>query len=440
MLLPASFRGVPFAVTASETSGGRRIALHQYPGRDKPWAEDMGRSARRFRFQGFVLDGDVKFGGLPVVLQRATLVRAIEKKGAGTLTHPTLGVLKVCVERASISEALDARNRSDIEIEFVEAGEKLFPGKDKLSTAANNLLGKIQKVASVALKAAAAIEGVAAIASTLGINPLRSSSTAGAAMWKQQVDRLARDATALTRLVAQLPGEFGRFNSGGNAGVGGSNDSPYAETTTVSDLVDVASASRTAVLNASSAFADAVDTADLTNAVGIPPAVFTMIDALASACADPADAIRLMVGVIRLSLEPQARSQAPAFSTLVARAAVAALTDAVGQYQPWSADDAAARIAAIGPVLEDLALEAADAGNDASFAALLDCRASIVNDLRDRGATLPQIRTFGFGAPLPALALAQIIYSDPTRADQLVTQIAPPHPLFLPTQFQALAS
>jgi len=437
MLLPASFRGVPFAVTESETAGGRRIALHQYPGRDKPWAEDMGRSARRFRFRGFVLDGDVKFAGLPVELQRATLVQAIEKKGSGVLTHPTLGVLKVCVERASISEALDASNRSDIELEFIE---QLFPGKDKLSTAANSLLGKIQKVASIALKAAAVIEGVAAIASTLGLNPFRSAATAGARIWQQQIDRLAGDATALTRLVAQMPGEFGRFNAGGNAGVVGVNTSPYSDTTTVGELIPIASAGRVAVQTATAAFVAAVEIADLSDAQGVPPAILAMIDALSGACADPADAIRLMVSIIAWSLQSQAMSQAPALSVIIARAAAAALTDAVGQYQPASADDASARIATLGPVLESLALQAADAGEDESFAALLDCRASIVEDLRARGATLPQVRTFTFGAPLPALAIAQNIYGDPGRADQLVTQVAPPHPLFLPPQFQALAS
>ena len=47
MLNQASFRGVPFAVYGGDARFGRRLALHEYPGRDKPYIEDMGRSTRR---------------------------------------------------------------------------------------------------------------------------------------------------------------------------------------------------------------------------------------------------------------------------------------------------------------------------------------------------------------------------------------------------------
>jgi hypothetical protein len=80
-LAPASFRGVQFAVTQTDFIGGRRQALHQYPGKDTPWAEDMGRAARRFRLRGFVLDGSVKLGGSSIAMQRSQLIAACEKKG-----------------------------------------------------------------------------------------------------------------------------------------------------------------------------------------------------------------------------------------------------------------------------------------------------------------------------------------------------------------------
>ena len=69
-LSPASFRGAQFAVTNSETSGGRRIVVHQYPGRNTPWAEDMGRGVRRFRLTGFILNGDMLLGGATIGVPR----------------------------------------------------------------------------------------------------------------------------------------------------------------------------------------------------------------------------------------------------------------------------------------------------------------------------------------------------------------------------------
>src|ERR1700712_2593538 len=88
-LLPASFRGVPFAVSATSEQFGRRIASHVYPGRDLPWAEDMGRAPRGFRIPGFIRDNDrVSLGG-PIAAQRLLLTGAAEKSGSGLLTHPT---------------------------------------------------------------------------------------------------------------------------------------------------------------------------------------------------------------------------------------------------------------------------------------------------------------------------------------------------------------
>jgi prophage DNA circulation protein len=44
-----------------------------------------------------------------------------------------------------------------------------------------------------------------------------------------------------------------------------------------------------------------------------------------------------------------------------------------------------------------------------------------------------------FAGSLPALVLAHRIYDDAGRADQLVQQVQPVHPLFMPQSFQALA-
>lgn len=40
-LRDASFRGVPFSVDDDDASFGRRVQLHEYPKRDKPYTEDL---------------------------------------------------------------------------------------------------------------------------------------------------------------------------------------------------------------------------------------------------------------------------------------------------------------------------------------------------------------------------------------------------------------
>lgn len=42
-LQPASFRGVAFKVDGDDLQIGRRTVVHEYPGRDTPSVEDMGR-------------------------------------------------------------------------------------------------------------------------------------------------------------------------------------------------------------------------------------------------------------------------------------------------------------------------------------------------------------------------------------------------------------
>ena len=432
MLLPASFRGVPFAVTNTDFLGGRRLAIHQYPGRETSWPEDMGKAVRRLRLRGFVVADDRKILAGDVGSQREALIAAFEKPGPGALVHPTLGALSVKVERGSVSEELDAERRSTVEIEFIEAGERVFP---ELSSS-SNLAGS----AGRKLKKALSNDAIAAISTAVLLGTGRLDAVTAITAWAAKVTGLSFDATALHRLAALLIGSFGRFSGGGNAGINGRNLSPYPAGSTVGDLVPAASARRTAVLDAADAAIAAVTNADLAAAVDVPVAVTAMIDALASACADPADVIRLMLALITAALDGLSTAMTDAISAMVIRAAAAALTTAVAAYQPQSADDAARRITAIAGALETLATIAADAGEDASYAALRECRAAIVQDLRARGATLARIRTFTFGQALPALALAQKIYGDAARADQLVTQVAPPHPLFMPPQFEALAS
>ena len=438
-IMPASFRGVKFAVSETETSGGQRIALHQYPGRNDPWAEPMGRAVRRFRLSGFVLDGDLLLGGATIAMQRAALIAACEQVGPGTLVHPTLGSLNVVLERFSIGEDLGAGKSSTVTIECIESGKQIFPAvavdqqgiataAAKMKTAATvNALSKLRKKITSMLNA-------------LNSGGKLADVLTEVTKWTSLVFMLSADATALYRLSSVLSGSYGRFAAGGNSGLTGSNPTAYSASTTVDDLVAVASASRVAVANASTALkADAVAlTAD--SLATIPADIIALIDALAAACADPSDAIRLMLEIIAFAAPGYATPMAVPVSTMIVRAAAAALATAVASYQPQSSDDAAEKISFIAPVLDGLATAAADAGDDESYDALSACRVAIVNELRAKGATLPQIRTFAFGQTLPALALAQAIYGDPTRADQLLTQVNPPNPLFMPTSFQALAA
>lgn len=117
----ASFRGVYFEVEDSDIGVGRRVQLHEYPQRDKPYAEDIGRAARRFEVNGFVIGKDY-------VEQANRLLDAIETAGPGELIHPWLGALKVTVADVSRFRFDSGLGKASFQLSVVESGELVFPG------------------------------------------------------------------------------------------------------------------------------------------------------------------------------------------------------------------------------------------------------------------------------------------------------------------------
>jgi len=120
-LQDASLRGVPFKVDEDEATFGRRVQVHEYPNRDKPWAEDLGRATRRFSVQAYLI-GDDYFE------QRNRLIEAIEKPGSCTLVHPYYGEMTVVVDDAvRISHSQNEGRMCRVSFSFIESGELSFP-------------------------------------------------------------------------------------------------------------------------------------------------------------------------------------------------------------------------------------------------------------------------------------------------------------------------
>ncbi|RVU74723.1 DNA circularization protein [Pantoea dispersa] len=120
-LQDASLRGVPFKVDEDEASFGRRVQIHEYPNRDKPWAEDMGRATRRFSVQAYLV-GDDYFE------QRNRLIEAVEKPGSCTLVHPFYGEMTVTVtDEVRVSHTKDEGRMCRVSFSFIESGELSFP-------------------------------------------------------------------------------------------------------------------------------------------------------------------------------------------------------------------------------------------------------------------------------------------------------------------------
>ena len=115
----ASFRGVPFEVTSSNLSIGRRTQTFEYPQRDDPFTEDMGRSKRTIRITAFVV-------GYDYIARMKRLIAACEKPGSGRLIHPWLGSMEVTPTELS-APVFESNRVASVSLTFVESGKLQYP-------------------------------------------------------------------------------------------------------------------------------------------------------------------------------------------------------------------------------------------------------------------------------------------------------------------------
>ncbi len=100
------------------------------------------------------------------------------------------------------------------------------------------------------------------------------------------------------------------------------------------------------------------------------------------------------------------------------------------------ADDYLSRMNAAFDPAEDAAAEDED---QTAFRAIVALHAAVANDLATRGRPLPRMVSFSFAKRLPALNLANRLYGDASRSDELVDENRVVHPLFMPADGRALS-
>jgi len=115
-LVPASYGGARFHVEQQGRSGGRRVVLHEYPKRNTPFAEDMGRTAFRYQMTGYIIGPSYHEG-------KRSLMTALDNQAGATLVDPYIGEPKKCIcERYSVSETRERGGYCAFEMTFVELG------------------------------------------------------------------------------------------------------------------------------------------------------------------------------------------------------------------------------------------------------------------------------------------------------------------------------
>lgn len=428
-LQPGSFRGVPFLIDAAHTQVGRRVALHEYPLQDKPWAEDLGRRARRFEVDCLVLGADY-------MTARDALMTALEQNGAGTLVHPYYGTRSVVVvDAVTVDESMREGGMARLRIPFAESGEMLQPSTSTDTSAVVNGAAAGAQQAVVAdfaggfsVSPAPAWVGASALDDLTGL-------TTRLAQIRDSIPGIPDSVTAFNTLLQgfsntlqaliETPFDLGAGIMGLVIGVGTLVQQPLDALGLYSQLGSFGS-----VTNAPSAATPARAQAANNHAalVALVRGLATA-NAAATTAAVPAQT-QTIVQPASLGASGAAASGATSTPVLIdASDADATLLSTATTITGYATSNAAATARdAVTDLIDTLCLTAADD----VYTALRDLRAAVVSDLNARMAVLPSLETLVLPRTTPALVLAWRLYADAKRDAEVIGRNAVVNPGFVP--------
>jgi prophage DNA circulation protein len=381
-LLPASFRGVEFSVTRSNAAFGRRVVVHEYPMRDTPYVEDLGRRARVMRVDAIILGDDYR-------VRRDALIEAIEQSGPGKLVHPFYGELTVSLDDspASIDESTDQGGSAYISFTVIESGQARFPA----ATAATS----DQVAAKADAAATTAGEGVE---DGLSIAGLPAFATASAV---EQLDRGLRLVE-----VALSAATSGDFRSAALGLISGLRPDLLSLLSSPSNLI---ARMRNVFETARSAFAPADGLTAFVRAAQEYTAVTLPLV--------PTTPQRVRERTTCVQLEDMVRT------LTVCQAAVCSARVVFPDYTTAieTRDNLVGEIDRVSDVTTD----------DRLHQSLADLRAAVVRDINQRAATLARVVEFKPEATMPALVVAYRLYDAADRDGEIIDRNRIAHPGFV---------
>lgn len=416
----ASFRSIPFLTESYGGEHGRRWADHEYPGRDVPYAEDMGRSQRVWRFTGYLI-GD----NYPMI--RTLLVAACELPGAGPLVHPTIGAVQVVCRKIEHTEERTRGRYVAMQFEFAEAGQLVNP-------AGLSLPGSILAAAALPL------------GQVLQDSFLGSFLTTGGGPWLATAaqGQIVSLGASLQQMRLPAPGvDQGPLN--------------LAISTLIGDSAALA-------IN-TPALARAVDSAfsAFTNAGAATPVVTSMLQFAAPSPTLPQSAgsgsLFMAPSVALSQVEADSRTSnvinnpgvtpvvdrrrinTVAFETYVRGLALREVGYAMPGVAFSNYDDAIALLNTTADIFIQLETVVANLGDDETYAALANVRALITQLILAEAASLTPLIYYRImqETPTNSLALAWRLYQDSSRDLEVADRTDARNPAFLPFSGRVLA-
>ena len=409
-LRTASYRGAHFWVERDQVETGRRLVVHEFPLRDAPYVEDMGRSANKVQVTAYVV-GDGAGG------EASTLRRACEAGGAASLVLPLERFTAHC-QKCSRDFTKDKLGYVAFSLDFVLEGGGAAPFP-------TSFLARMAAVAVPPLAAAAISQlrsGYAALGHAAWVSAEASdeiSAIAGA------IDAARLDVTLVpaagTRLAAAIRDTIRLAPSLAQSG-----ESPdrwrsrdFMARARVADPGVIAERifEHTTALQAS----------------GPPDDVVRALEPLTAW--DQGATPRATARRSRSAARAWANRQALARVTRLA--AIAATVVALTEREYADRRTAIQARADIAELIDREMLDLAGPEHHAAHVALAELRRRAIDYLSRALIDLAPIRIVESGAVLPSLYWSQVMYGSADRAGELARLNGTFHPGFMPQRFEA---
>lgn len=386
-LRPATFRGVAFQVESGGIGAGRRVQVHEYPQRDKPYAEDLGRAARKFRVQGFVVGRDY-------IDQANKLLAALETAGPGQLVHPWHGTLNVTLDEPASLDYDMALGVAKVSMSFVEAGELVFPAAGAATqTGSRTAASKIEDAAVRVFEKKFSVKGMPQFVRDMAGNNIAKAVTALTA--NAGLASLLGYAGQATSIVSRATALY---------------SNPLGLAQTLAGFIGLSGPLSTGLLV-------------FRSGTQLYSAITGLLRVVGGPSLNPAP----YAGVYTLQ-RAQADANQDAIMDLTRQMTLAQAVGLSGDLQATVYDDVAALR---GSLVAALDAEAFVAGDDA-FAALQDARAAVYADLTTRSRDSARLVTYTPPTTLPALVTAYDRYEDALRDAEIVERNKIARPGFVP--------
>lgn len=391
----ASFRGVEFEVESRSFTGGRRNQVHEYPNKDVPYTEDIGKKADNYNVTAFVIGPNYES-------HRDALKKACLEQGTGTLVHPDYGTIEVNCDSITIKESKDQGGMAVFDLVFIETGEKAVPETSidmsgSVLSSAGNMLSSAKDNFSKAFKIGSGVAEIMTLLESIATSASSALNSIGSGL--DYAQGLTESVTSAMNKVVDA------FS-----------------------IVLTLKANAKSFLNTPNAIAAQLDSvfSVITSLAGNKPDSFKTVRNLASGTNASENVSTSNTDAITEKHSMQQLEQ------LTKQVIISKEAEIITSIEFENAEEANSVLESFIADTEEVELFEDIEPSDEVMQSLREVREAVVEYIREIILKLPRTKTVNLPVNTPSLVVAYDLYDDLSRADEICKKNKIPYPAFVP--------